>query len=63
MITARGMFPGLRIVAVASAAASTAKLRKAGANETISLVSVAAGLLSDAAVGGGSTSRATASPG
>jgi len=63
VITARGMFPGLRIVAVASAAASTAKLRKAGANETISLVSVAAGLLSDAAVGGGSTSRATASPG
>jgi voltage-gated potassium channel Kch len=50
VITARAMVPNLRIVAVATAAASAAKLRKAGANETISLVSVAAGLVSTAAL-------------
>lgn len=53
VITARAMIPGLRIVAIAAAATSAAKLRKAGANETISLVNVAAGLVSDAALASG----------
>jgi len=51
VITARAMLPNLRIVAVATAQASAAKLRKAGANETISLVALAAGLVSTAALG------------
>jgi voltage-gated potassium channel len=51
VITARGLAPGLRIVAAAEAPNSATKLRKAGANETISLVTVAASLLSDAALG------------
>jgi len=50
VITARGIMPSLRIVAVAAAANAATKLRKAGANETISVVKVAAGLLTDAAV-------------
>jgi len=50
VITARGLVPQLRIVAVASQAHSLGKLQKAGANETISLVAVAAKLVSAAAL-------------
>jgi len=51
VITARGMLPSLRIVAVAAGPHSLAKLEKAGANEAISLVAVAARLVSAAALG------------
>ena len=51
VITARGMLPGLRIVAVAAGPHILAKLEKAGANEAISLVAVAARLVSAAALG------------
>jgi len=50
VITARGLQPRLRIVAVGSAPATLAKLRKAGADEAISLVTVAAQLVSHAAL-------------
>ena len=53
VITARGMRADLRIVAVANQAPAVPKLKKAGANEAISLVSVAARLVSDAALGRG----------
>jgi len=48
VITARGIQSGLRIVAVATSPASLAKLRRAGANEAISAVAVAAKLVSAA---------------
>jgi voltage-gated potassium channel len=48
VITARGIQGGLRIVAVATSPNSLAKLRKAGANEAISAVAVAAKLVSAA---------------
>ena len=51
VITARGMFPSLRIVAVATGPHILAKLEKAGANEAISLVAVAARLVSASALG------------
>jgi voltage-gated potassium channel len=51
VITARGMLPGLRIVAIAAGPHILAKLEKAGANEAISLVAVAARLVSAAALG------------
>jgi voltage-gated potassium channel len=60
VITARGMAPNLRIVAVAAGPRSLAKLEKAGANEAISLVDVAARLVSEAALGQ-STSKVNAS--
>jgi voltage-gated potassium channel len=50
VITARGMQPRLRIVAVGAAPGSLPKLRKAGADEAISLVTVAAQLVSHAAL-------------
>jgi voltage-gated potassium channel Kch len=50
VITARGLQPKLRIVAVGSAPSSLAKLRKAGADEAISLVTVAAQLVSASAL-------------
>jgi voltage-gated potassium channel len=50
VITARGMAAGLRIVAVANQPHSLPKLQKAGANEAISVVSVAAKLVSAAAL-------------
>ncbi|MGA8302778.1 MAG: NAD-binding protein [Thermoplasmata archaeon] len=50
VITARGMQPRLRIVAVGSGAPSLAKLRRAGADEAISLVTVGARLVSAAAL-------------
>ncbi|MGI0156149.1 MAG: potassium channel family protein, partial [Thermoplasmata archaeon] len=50
VITARGLQPKLRIVAVGTASNSLAKLRKAGADEAISLVTVAAQLVSAAAL-------------
>jgi voltage-gated potassium channel Kch len=50
VITARGMVPKLRIVAVGSGGPSLAKLRKAGADEAISIVTVAARLVSAAAL-------------
>jgi voltage-gated potassium channel len=52
VITARGLEPKLRIVAVGSVPSSLAKLRKAGADEAISLVTVAAQLVSAAAMEG-----------
>ncbi len=51
VITARGIAGRLRIVAVATIPTSVAKLRKAGANEAISAISVAAKLVSDAVLG------------
>jgi len=51
VFTARGMLPKLRIVAVAAAPQSVAKLEKAGANEAISMVTMAARLVSAAALG------------
>ncbi len=50
VITARGMRPSLRVVALAKQDPALAKLQKAGANEAISLVSVAAKLISAAAL-------------
>lgn len=50
VITARGMQPKLRIVAVGTHPNSLAKLRRAGADEAISLVTVAAQLVSAAAL-------------
>jgi voltage-gated potassium channel len=50
VFTARGMRPNLRIVAVAKQLALEGKLKKAGANEVISLVGVAAKLVSAAAL-------------
>src|SRR5580658_591140 len=48
VITARGVHAALRIVAVATSPSSLAKLRRAGANEAISAVAVAAKLVSAA---------------
>ena len=53
VITARGLEPQLRIVALARQDPALAKLRKAGANEAINLASVAARLVSAAALGAG----------
>jgi voltage-gated potassium channel len=50
VITARGLQPKLRIVAVGAGPTSLLKLRKAGADEAISLVTVAAQLISAAAL-------------
>ncbi len=50
VITARSLQPKIRIVAVGTASSSLAKLRKAGADEAISLVTVAAQLVSAAAL-------------
>jgi voltage-gated potassium channel len=50
VITARAIHPGLRIVAIASSDSSLPKLRRAGANEAVSVVSVAAQLMSSAAL-------------
>ncbi|MGP8072269.1 MAG: NAD-binding protein [Thermoplasmata archaeon] len=50
VITARGIDSQLRIVAVATAPSSLSKLRKAGANEAINAVAVAAKLVSSAAL-------------
>jgi voltage-gated potassium channel Kch len=57
VITARGILSALRIVAIATSPSSLAKLRRAGANEAISAVAVAAKLVSAAVlepVGSGS---------
>lgn len=51
VITARGIEARLRIVAVATAPGNVAKLRRAGANEAISAIAVAAQLVSAAALG------------
>ena len=50
VITARGLQPNLRIVAVGNVASSLAKLRRAGADDAISVVTVAAQLVSAAAL-------------
>jgi len=55
VITARALLPGLRIVAVAAADSSLPKLRRAGASEAISVVNVAAKLVSEAALSSGSS--------
>jgi voltage-gated potassium channel len=62
VITARGLQPKLRIVAVGSIPSSLAKLRKAGADEAISLVTVAAQLVSAAALEYGSSNDAHTHP-
>ncbi len=51
VITARGIEGRLRIVAVATIPSNVAKLRKAGANEAISAIAVAAKLVGAAALG------------
>ena len=51
VITARGLKPALRIVALATQLHALAKLKKAGANEAFSLVTLAGKLVSDAALG------------
>jgi voltage-gated potassium channel len=51
VITARALQPGLRIVAIASSDSSLPKLRRAGANVAVSVVGVAAQLMSSAALG------------
>jgi len=51
VITARGIDSRLRIVAVATIPSNVSKLRKAGANEAISAIAVAAKLVSAAALG------------
>lgn len=50
VITARAMQPRLRIVAVAASEGNLTKLRRAGADEAVSVVSVAAQLVSAAAL-------------
>ena len=50
VITARALVPTLRIVAIASSDSTLPKLRRAGANEAVSVVSVAAQLMSSAAL-------------
>ncbi len=50
VITARAMQPQLRIVAVAGSESSLAKLKRAGATESVSVVTVAAQLVSAAAL-------------
>ncbi len=50
VITARALQPSLRIVAIASSDSSLPKLRRAGANEAVSVVRVAAQLMSSAAL-------------
>jgi voltage-gated potassium channel len=62
VITARGLQPKLRIVAVGSVPSSLAKLRKAGADEAISLVTVAAQLVSAAALEDGTADNAHTHP-
>ncbi len=57
VITARGLEPQLRIVALARQEPALAKLRKAGANEAINLASVAARLVSAAALGAGDSAH------
>ena len=53
VITARALQPSLRIVAIASSDSSLPKLRRAGANEAVSVVNVAAQLMSSAALESG----------
>jgi voltage-gated potassium channel len=62
VITARGMSPTIRIVAVATQAHSLSKLQKAGANEAISVVSVAAKLVSAAALDRAGASTSSTGP-
>jgi len=50
VITARALQPALRIIAIASSDSSLPKLRRAGANEAVSVVGVAAQLMSSAAL-------------
>ncbi len=50
VITARGLRPDLRIVAVALASRNEGKLEKAGANAVVSLMNLAARLVRDAAL-------------
>jgi voltage-gated potassium channel len=50
VITARAIQPSLRIVAIASSDSSLPKLRRAGASEAVSVVGVAAQLMSSAAL-------------
>jgi voltage-gated potassium channel len=51
VFTARALQPSVRIVAIASSDSSLPKLRRAGANEAVSVVSVAAQLMTRAALG------------
>jgi len=60
VITARALAPSLRIVAVATAESSLAKLRRAGATDAIGVVRVAAQLICAAALDGGAPGSASA---
>ncbi len=51
VFTARALQPSVRIVAIASADSTVPKLRRAGANEALSVVGVAAQLMSRAVLG------------
>jgi voltage-gated potassium channel len=51
VITVRARQPALRIVAIASSDSTLPKLRRAGANEAVSVVGVAAEMMSTAALG------------
>ncbi len=62
VITARGLEPQLRIVAVATSPANASKLRRAGANEAISAITVAARLITTAAIGDRERGPPTGSP-
>ncbi len=62
VITARGLEAQLRIVAVATSPANAGKLRRAGANEAISAITVAARLVTIAAIGGDETGGRMAPP-
>ncbi len=53
VITARGLLPDLRIVALAQEPGTVPKLKKAGANAVVNLLSVAANLIRDASLGAG----------
>jgi len=57
VITARELAPRLRIVAIAAGPHTLEKLLKAGANEAISMVSVAARLVTSAALQGPASAR------
>ncbi len=52
VITARALQPGVRIVAIATSDDTLPKLKRAGANEAVSVVGVAAQLMSSAALQG-----------
>jgi voltage-gated potassium channel len=59
VITARALGPRVRIVALAKSASAAPKLERAGADQVVSLVTVGAQLLADAAVASASPEIST----